>query len=512
MRSLLVSLILLTGFGSALPAEPFSVVVYNAENLFDADGVALFDDYQPASPANPDGYTNEHFLTKLTNTTQLMQLVGGGKGPDIILFQEFEADQTPEKWHGDLVRFLTDTTDYTVAELLTERFTDELAGVPAEVWLYKMMVDAGMREYFIAVSDGGVTSDRPIAHANVTFSRFPILEARTHHSPGARGTLETKVDVGGYPLYLFNSHWKSGASNTALEPTRVGNAQVMRERIDQILRADPQADIIIGGDLNSHYNQSALFPELKATGINTILGSQGNEVALLRSGKPDLYNLWYELPRSERGSDIFRGQWGTLMHLIVSRGLYDFRGVQYIDNSFAVMKKPGMNADAVTGLPVRWNQVGPGGGFSDHFPLLAWFRVVPDNAPNRFLTLRNPSQAPVETTDPRLIDYSGLDLDSAPLALQLAAEAPLQGPEHYSKVLLVESVVSGERPFRVTVGQEEFQIWSFDQELRERIYRDYPVGGAFAFYGELNRFRGNWQFVIQHESWLEVPTVVAEGS
>jgi len=437
--------------------------------------------------------------------------VAGGKGPDIILFQEFEADQTPDQWHGDLVRFLTDHTDHSVAELLTEKFTDELAGVPSEVWLYKMMVDAGMREYFIAVADGGVTSDRPIAHANVTFSRFPILEARTHHSPGARGTLETKVDVGGYPLYLFNSHWKSGASNTSLEPTRVGNARVMRDRIDQILRADPNADIVVGGDLNSQYNQSALFPDLPATGINTILGSQGDEVALLRPGQPDLYNLWYELPREERGSDIFRGHWGTLMHLILARGLYDFHGVQYIDNSFAVMKKPGMNADAVTGLPVRWNQVGPGGGFSDHFPLLAWFRVVPDDDKTRFLELHNPSQNQIDSTEPRPIDYAGLNFDSAPRALELAAAAPLQGPEHYSKVLLVESTVSGERPFRVTVGEEEFQIWSFDQELRERIYQENTVGDSFEFYGELNRFRGNWQFVIQHDSWLDVPTLVADG-
>lgn len=29
-------------------ARPFSVVVYNVENLHDADGVAAYDDYQPA--------------------------------------------------------------------------------------------------------------------------------------------------------------------------------------------------------------------------------------------------------------------------------------------------------------------------------------------------------------------------------------------------------------------------------------------------------------------------------
>ena len=70
---------------------------------------------------------------------------------------------------------------------------------------------------------------------------------------------------------------------------------------------------------------------MKTTGLNDVLRSQGNELAV-RGPQRDLYNLWFELPAPERGSDTYRGEWGTLMHLIISRGLYDFRGVQYVDN------------------------------------------------------------------------------------------------------------------------------------------------------------------------------------
>jgi hypothetical protein len=510
MRRFFISLFCLLALGSRLAGEPFSVVVYNAENLFDVDGIALFNDYKPAGPENPEGYARSHFLTKLANTTALMRKFGNGRGPDVILFQEFEGDQTPEKWDGDLVGFLTAHTDVTVETLLTERFDETLAGVPAEVWLYKKMADAGMHEYFVSVAEYRPDPQRPVAHVNVTFSRFPIVESRTHHSPGARGTLETRIDVNGYPLYVFNCHWKSGASNPDTEPTRIGNARVLRERIEEILKEDPTADIIVGGDLNSQYNQSAVFPEMAVTGINTILGAQGDEAALLRPGGPDLYNLWFELPEEGRGSDVFRGHWGTLMHLIVSRGLYDYQGVQYIDNSFKVVRVPGMNADPATGLPLRWAQAGEaGGGFSDHFPLIAWFRVVPDDDSARFQQLSNPSRDAGGPARLRPVDYAGANLELAPNATEIAERQSLQSVDYHGRLLLVESTVSGDRPFRVKVGEEEFQVWSFDENLRRRIFSENEPGANLTFYGELGRHRGNWQFVIHDESWLRVP--VATG-
>ena len=49
---------------------------------------------------------------------------------------------------------------------------------------------------------------------------------------------------------------------------------------------------------------------------------------------PDLYNLWFELPVEQRYSEVWRGRRGTLMHLLVTRGLYDAAGISYVDGSF----------------------------------------------------------------------------------------------------------------------------------------------------------------------------------
>ena len=56
-----------------------------------------------------------------------------------------------------------------------------------------------------------------------------------HPLERARPILETKISVNGKPLILFNNHWKSGASSASLEKVRLGNAQVLRKRIDDLL-------------------------------------------------------------------------------------------------------------------------------------------------------------------------------------------------------------------------------------------------------------------------------------
>ncbi|HRE82432.1 MAG TPA: hypothetical protein PLN52_15405, partial [Opitutaceae bacterium] len=43
----------------------FTVLVYNVENLFDADGIAVYDEYQPSL------YTPAHLKTKVTNAARV---------------------------------------------------------------------------------------------------------------------------------------------------------------------------------------------------------------------------------------------------------------------------------------------------------------------------------------------------------------------------------------------------------------------------------------------------------
>lgn len=213
-----------------------------------------------------------------------------------------------------------------------------------------------------------------MAHTNAVFSKFPIKDWALHPLDQARDIIEAELDVAGHSLVVYSNHWKSGASNPKREPVRVQNATVLRRLIEARLEADPFADLIVGGDLNSHYNHSILNPGLK-TGINHVLGSQGDEYSIQSLEGPDLYNLWFELEPEARYSEVWRGRRGTLMHVLVTRGLYDSHGVGYIDGSFGSIQVPGLNVDAI-GRPLEWSFAGDrGAGVSDHLPLIARFEI-----------------------------------------------------------------------------------------------------------------------------------------
>ncbi|CAM3067613.1 endonuclease/exonuclease/phosphatase family protein [Rariglobus hedericola] len=476
-------------------ARPFSLVVYNVENLFDADGVAVYDDYQPSK------YTPAHLTTKLTNITQVLSKVDKGVGPDIILFNEIEADQTPNSTVSDVPKWLEKYDKQKFSELLAQSpLPAELAGVPSEVWLQKALYDGGLRGYNVVSGDDKSGS---IAIKCVIFSRFPVKRMRLHPTQSARPIVEAELDVEGYPLYVFNNHWKSGAGDPKTETDRRANAKTLRTRLDEILATDPNADIIIGGDLNSQYNQKKRYRDMKETGINDILGSQGNELAI-RGKDRDLYNLWFELPSDARGSDVFKGEWGTLVHIILSRGLYDMRGVQYEDGSFAVMKIAGLNADSL-GLPNRWKPFSAtGSGFSDHFPLYARFRTVPDNRTDRWMPLTKPSTDEVSNTV--AVDYARVDLFKTALKpAELPKDADMRDGTYTGKIFYIsaKSYTNDKGHVKVKVNGQEYDVFSHTKEIRDDLREQAREGKTLQFYGELGTFKGAWQFVVQGKEWVK---------
>ncbi|MBL9187622.1 MAG: hypothetical protein JNK23_09105 [Opitutaceae bacterium] len=488
-------------------ARPFTVVAYNVENLFDLDGVAGYDDYQPAR------YSRAHALTKLRNIAKVGARFDDGRGPDVLMLCELETDATPGKTPPDYGALLAPYARVALEEMLGAKFDQRIADLPAEALLLKAFQEAGLTGYRVVTGDGvkPPPGERAPEIKNALFTRLPIVHTRKHPTTQARAILEVQVTVDGAPLFLFVNHWKSGASDPETEPLRVANATTLRRRLDEILRADPHADIILGGDFNAQYNQKQRYPRMATTGLNDVLRSQGDELAV-RGPQHDLYNLWFELPPPERGSDTYRGEWGTLMHLIISRGLYDQRGVQYVDNSFAVAKFPGLNADA-RGLPARWTFDPPAGaGFSDHFPVVAKFTTVPDNRTDRWLELKNPSvdrpDLPpppiVRSEPPRPAPLPAVDLDRIALdAKLLPAPAAIRDDAHKGKIFRIEGRVTASERLSVEVNGQTYEVWSYDAAMRASLRSRFNAGATMRFFGELAVFRERWQFVIRDASWVK---------
>jgi hypothetical protein len=499
MRTWLFGLGIVVAWCAPALAREFTVVAYNVENLFDADGQAGFEEFRPPR------YTPAHVLTKLQNISRVVAQFENGRGPDVLILNELEVDQTPSQVPPDYEATLARYAAVKLEDMLGAKFDRRVADLPAEILLARAFRDRGLTGYRLVVGENQTAagSGRKLEQKNAVFTRFPVKSARSHPTVDARAILEVQLEIEGAILYVFANHWKSGASDPATEPTRIENARTLKARLDEILRADPQADIIIGGDLNSQYNQKQRYPAMKTTGINDVLGSQGNELAI-RGAQRALYNLWYELPAVERGSDTYRGEWGTLMHLIISRGLYDYRGVQYVDNSFAVAKFAGLNVDD-KGLPVRWTSEGAGGGgFSDHFPVAAKFVTVAENRADRYLALRNASVEQPGADPTRKIEFAAIDLEKVAVrAESLPSGAAIRSNAYKGKIFRVEGrVVAGSR-LAVEFRGETYDVWSFDESLRNKLRAEYKAGDTLRFYGELGQYRDRWQFVVQDPGWVK---------
>lgn len=490
-------LFVLLGFYS-VSAQPYKLVVHNIENLFDADGYAVFQDYRPLDADGNPQYTNAHILTKIQNTARLMARYNNGTGPDVIVFSEIESDFTPLPGGNRYshIEVLDRYEGLTLEQMLGDYFDDEIADFPSEILLLKGFEDHGLTGYDIAVAYERDENHRPVhVQKNVIFSRLPIQHERTrsHPTEGARPILEVWLDVDGYELSVFANHWRSRASDREMERIRIRNAQVLKDRLDALRAENPSVDFILGGDFNSDYNQSHRYPYMEKTAVNDVLRSVGDE-RKVKSGNTDaVYNLWYEHDISERGSDTFRGYWGTLMQIMISPGLYDYHGVQYVDNSFDVGRFPDKNVYRNSGMPNRWHFFGDGGGYSDHLPISMKFTIVDEDDPDRKLTLVDPGVNDDEYWEPIPVAYRIPDRDYV-LHPEEYEGASLRSAEYYDRLFYVTGTITDDR--QVEVNGEYYDLFSHNGELRDRLSELGGTGEEVRFIGRLGKFRGNWQFVI----------------
>lgn len=441
------------------PPDSFTVLAYNVENLFDLDGVSVYDDYEP------EHYGSSQLERKLEVITKVLAAAGeDGTGPDLVLLQEIEADRTPDR-------------NASAAELLAAALMEKNLGP------YHLVEGR---------TTGQAPEDVPSVVC-VTLSKFPVEEVRLHPLERARPILETRVSVNGRPLVLFNNHWKSGASSPAMEKVRLENARVLRNRLNDLLAQDPAADLIVGGDLNSHYNQKTLFGDaMPQTAVNDVLLAQEEaEAAMLRPTRK-LHNLWHELPPPRRGSETWKGNWGTLMHLLLSHGLYDDQGISYLADSFRVLSLPGLNASLGSGVPLKWSNELGGRGASDHLPILAAFaRARPGVRPEVS------SSPPVFPTEEFPVDYS-----------QALADAPVitrahLTPENYGRAFRFTGRVEKAAPLELVTPAGRLRIWTFDAAVRSRLFTTANGETPLSGHGHLSRYRGEWQLLVENPDWLE---------
>lgn len=493
---------LLACVSKVLCARDFHVMVHNLENLFDVDGQSQFEDYQP-SIRGRQGYGPKHLRTKLDALVDLLRNTEIPKGPDVMLFQELERDQTPSHPPEGYDALLERYRETSVSAMLGDGFDDEVADLPAAFLLLKHLHDHGFGPYRVALAASSAPPEGAPPHVNAVFTKFPILYQKVHPTKEAREVQELGISVEGAPFIVFNNHWKSGASRPETESIRLANAKVLRGALDAVLRQNDSADVLVAGDFNTFYNASAALRrswDWRGPFALDLLGSTGDERAVALGQTSALYNLWFELPAHHRRSDAYRGSWGTLMQMLLTPGLYDQDGVAYRDGSFRVLAIPGLTIAGPWGLPRRWTFLGEsGGGLSDHLPLLATFSIRPEpGLSGDESTWSNAPEAPSEFLQ---IDFAEVPSGELPSAKMLAGTPASVWGESVGTVFTVEGTWSRSRRWEVSVEGVRFSVWSFDESVRDWL-NDRRPGEQVRFLGEFGEFRRRAQFVIQDLRWL----------
>lgn len=499
----------------------YSLVTYNVENLFDADGLAEYSDY---SPTNRDGnpqYTPAHVLTKIKHIVQLMQEYEQGTGPDILTLVELESDFSPND-HGfvDPADFLGQYAYTTIERMLGEEFSPEVAKLPSEWLLLKGFEDAGVGPYEVEVGEPPLGEDgKPVSvQKNVVFSKYPIWSEKTqiHPTERARPILEVWIDVEGSALAVFVNHWKSGAGSASMEEIRVQNAQVLATRIEQLASDRVPYDMILVGDFNSDYNQKTRY-SFSTTGLQDILKVKGDEALMVETAKQgslDWYNLWYEWPIDKRGSDIYRGYWGTLMQIIVSNSLYDHQGLSYVDQSFRV-DDFGFNTYSGSGTPKRWSFYGQGTGYSDHLPLSIRLKKADTFFSGPFSTNDDADWEPLEVRYDRPEDPYDLSPFRSGEAWNLV--------KYYDAYFELEAALTQDGDVIVEGTKIDMYAPSFNiREMAKDWFNAYSAKVqtleystqqnttesievlAIRFIGRWSQYRANWQFVVESESFIDL--------
>jgi endonuclease/exonuclease/phosphatase family metal-dependent hydrolase len=340
-RAALTLCIVLLLFPSLARAGSITVMSYNVENFFDdVHNGTEFREFDPSGGK----WTTEFFTMRMDTIAEVVRKSVAG-GPDILLLQEVENENA---LHALVDRGL-----------------------------------AGMGYAWTAfVPKKGLSANVAIV------SRIPMQSVHSWAVAPWKGTtpirdiVEAEIQSEGHLLHVLDNHWKAKTEGSRqTEQSRRDSASVLAGRIRDLLAQDPFADIIAAGDFNENLDeyvqagrkyQTALLPEGENPRTLQPLQSiflAGNLRGLGISGdRCVLYDPWFEVDPSRRGSYYYQKDWLTFDHMLLSPGLFDARGFIYRWGSFAPVRLAFLLTPK--GIPRKWTGLAGERSYSDHLPLL----------------------------------------------------------------------------------------------------------------------------------------------
>lgn len=335
VRFILISFSLIlfgiSGVNAQAPKYKVAVVAfYNLENLFDTvKSEDTWDD--EFLPGGKKTWTGERYQKKLHNMSEVISVIGDdvlAGGPMILGVSEVENRSVLE----DLIQ--------------TPKLKDSNYGIVHYDSPDERGIDVALlyrKDYFKIIE----SSSHPLK-----FDFDPDDETRAQ--------LLVKAEYDEETFYFMVNHWPSpGGGKKATEPKREAAADQSRQLADSILAIEPDAKIILMGDLNNNPDAKAMTKHLDAH------GDKDN----IKAG--EFYNPFYKLHKKGIGSNAYRDAWSLFDQLVLSNALLsdDRSSFSYWKSGVFSRKFMIQKDGRFEGYPKRTFSFDRfQNGYSDHFP------------------------------------------------------------------------------------------------------------------------------------------------
>lgn len=305
---------------------------YNLENLFDTINQANVND-EEFTPDGANLYTGKVYLDKLSKLEEVLSQIG--------------TDITPD---GLSVLGVAEIENESVLKDLVNQ--PRLRGRNYQIVHYDSPDERG-------IDVGFIYNPKYFKVMGSQALNVPLMGSDGKPHP-TRDVLYVYGMYNGELMHFFVNHWPSRrGGEEASAPGRALAASVAKNKIDSIMKADPDSKVILMGDLND---------DPVSPSVTKVLGSKGEKDKVERSG---LYNPWVDYYKDGIGTLAYNDAWNLFDQIMISQAFLPKAQKGFFLHKALIFKKEFMlqNSGRYKGYPKRTFDFGVYmGGYSDHFP------------------------------------------------------------------------------------------------------------------------------------------------
>ncbi|MBI5915809.1 MAG: hypothetical protein HY842_10555 [Bacteroidetes bacterium] len=307
----------------------FRIAFYNVENLFDTvdDPAKQDEEFMPGSKKK---WTPARYQTKLDHLARVVEgmgfpaLLGLAEVENATVLKDF-CKKTSLAAHGYCFAHFESPDVRGIDVALLYRRQD-----------FKVLAAETIRIDFPAEVKGDQPNyvTRDVLVVRGVFQKKDTLNVLVAHFPSRTGGQKES------------------------EPKRLFVAKQVRKKVDEILRKNPNANVVVMGDLNDEPTDPSVAETLAAQSLTDSPAATG------------LYDCMSKLDAEGKGTYNFRGDWNMLDHIILSGSLLTSKRLHF--SEAAIFQQDWMMyTDEKYGKAPSRTYGGDHyfGGYSDHLPV-----------------------------------------------------------------------------------------------------------------------------------------------